>query len=306
MRDLLQAHGGVIHRQDLLRHVGSATVQRAVARGDLLRVHPGVLALPEAADDRWARMQAALLYAGPGAVLSHLSALAVWGLADLVPPSEPVHLLVPVDRRLRDTSLRVHRRSAEVATVVRRGMPISRIEHALADSWGLLDASTLAGHRLARALVIEAVGRRMITADRVLAAAGVLMQTRGRHGLVRLASLLKAGCRSELELWGFERVFTGPGMPELRRQVQVGIGGRSVCLDLFEPVSRTDVELDGAEWHSAPAARERDLRRDAALAGLGIQVVRFSGSRLFREPLVVRGEFLRVVSAGSSQQRSGQ
>lgn len=35
-------------------------------------------------------------------------------------------------------------------------------------------------------------------------------------------------------------------------------------LDAFDEATRTNFELDGAKYHGSPAARERDLRRDAA------------------------------------------
>jgi very-short-patch-repair endonuclease len=41
--------------------------------------------------------------------------------------------------------------------------------------------------------------------------------------------------------------------------------------------------------------RERDLRRDAGLATLGVQVVRFTHDRLTLEPQVVRREVLAIL-----------
>ena len=42
---------------------------------------------------------AAVLYAGPGAMLSHQTAAELWGLADK--PSSLIHLTIPGDRRVR-------------------------------------------------------------------------------------------------------------------------------------------------------------------------------------------------------------
>jgi very-short-patch-repair endonuclease len=64
-------------------------------------------------------------------------------------------------------------------------------------------------------------------------------------------------------------------------------------LDVYDEETRTNFELDGAKYHAGPADRERDLRRDAALAALGITVVRFTHDRLVHAP----GEVGRQVAA---------
>jgi very-short-patch-repair endonuclease len=44
-----------------------------------------------------------------------------------------------------------------------------------------------------------------------------------------------------------------------------------------------NIELDGAKYHFAPIHRERDMRRDAALAKLGWLTLRFSHDRLVND-----------------------
>jgi very-short-patch-repair endonuclease len=55
-------------------------------------------------------------------------------------------------------------------------------------------------------------------------------------------------------------------------------------------------ELDGAAWHTSPVDRARDLRRDAALAALGILVVRYTYERLHAEPMAVRAEARSILA----------
>ena len=107
---------------------------------------------------------------------------------------------------------------------------------------------------------------------------------------------MAAGCRSALEIWGHDHVFTGPGLPALRRQHPVRLGDRTVYLDVYAEPERVAFELDGAAYHGDPEQREADLCRDAALAARGIQVVRFSHRRLVREPDAVRREVLAVLA----------
>jgi very-short-patch-repair endonuclease len=61
------------------------------------------------------------------------------------------------------------------------------------------------------------------------------------------------------------------------------------------------VELDGAAYHGAPGQRERDLRRDSALARLGWLTVRFSHLRLHREPGHVIDELVEILEHRRSQ-----
>jgi very-short-patch-repair endonuclease len=59
--------------------------------------------------------------------------------------------------------------------------------------------------------------------------------------------------------------------------------------------------MDGAAFHGSPGQRERDIRRDAALAVMGIQVVRFSHQRLFGDPDGCRRELLAILAARRRQ-----
>ncbi len=64
-------------------------------------------------------------------------------------------------------------------------------------------------------------------------------------------------------------------------RVQYGIGRYRV--DFAFPPERLAVEADGRGWHDA----ERDARRDEHLRRLGWEVIRFSGSRIYRDVAAV-------------------
>ncbi|BCJ56794.1 hypothetical protein Jiend_02160 [Micromonospora endophytica] len=117
-----------------------------------------------------------------------------------------------------------------------------------------------------------------------------------RAALKKLLTRLADGCRSPLEIWGHEHVFTGPGMPEFRRQARIRIGQRTMYLDLLAERERVNIELDGATTHGNLRDREIDLRRDALLATVGILVVRFAHRRLTHEPDEVRRETLAILA----------
>lgn len=73
-------HGVVAREQLLALGLGPGAIEHRLRRGRLHRVHRGVYALGHRVLSRKARLMAAVLAAGPGALLSHRSAAEAWGL----------------------------------------------------------------------------------------------------------------------------------------------------------------------------------------------------------------------------------
>ncbi|MFB9236064.1 endonuclease domain-containing protein [Plantactinospora siamensis] len=239
--------------------------------------------------------RAAVAYAAGRAALSSVTALDVHGVLQQL-PGEPVHVDVPAETRLHaGPGLVVHRRQELILipprVVVRRTMPVIRLEDSLVDAWPVLPPDDRAGP------VIRAVNDRLTTVGRLERALSGAPRLPGRAQLRGLLARLAAGCRSPLEIWGHDHVFVGPGMPAFARQVPIWLGSRTVYLDLYAERERVNIELDGAMAHGDPRQRERDLRRDAQLATLGILTVRFSGRRLIHEPGQVRRETLAILAS---------
>ncbi|EEF62010.1 protein of unknown function DUF559 [Pedosphaera parvula Ellin514] len=82
-------------------------------------------------------------------------------------------------------------------------------------------------------------------------------------------------------------------------------------LDFYCPQARLNIELDGSR-HGFPMQRESDARRDAALEGEHIKVLRFWNHQLRTERDVVREKIWRVLQervpqwVPSRYQRSSQ
>jgi hypothetical protein len=121
----------------------------------------------------------------------------------------------------------------------------------------------------------------------------------GRAELATLLDLVAGGCQSELEIWGVLQVLPGPpAVPRYVQQHRVVLpNGRWVDLDAAYVEARVAVELDGAAFHGSREARERDLRKDTALAAAGWIVLRFSYARLLADPDGCRQEILAVLLA---------
>jgi predicted transcriptional regulator of viral defense system len=150
VRAVAEAQEGVVSRRQLLAcGVSSSRIGRWVARGWLLRLHPGVYALGHRAISPRARLIAALLYAGERGVLSHGTAAHHWGLTRKPPPQ--IHVSVPVQRR-SVPGVVVH----TPRTVVRDthdGLPVTSVARTLMDmapripGWELRKALAEADYR---------------------------------------------------------------------------------------------------------------------------------------------------------------
>jgi very-short-patch-repair endonuclease len=86
-------------------------------------------------------------------------------------------------------------------------------------------------------------------------------------------------------------------MPAFVQQHRVSVASGAARLDAAVPHLKVAVELDGAAFHGSAADRERDTRRDVALAAVGWVVLRFSYRRLPREPDACHREILAVCRA---------
>jgi very-short-patch-repair endonuclease len=257
----------------------------------LVQLYPGVYVDAERRCEEHVRRVAAVRYLDGRGALSHTTALAVWRIGWDEPPGARIHATVPPKVRLvgaKGLVLHRHRRSSPGQR--RGGLTIVPLDEAVVRSWPLLPERQRIG------LVISVVTGGHVTIGGLSRCMADNPRLKGASELKRLLDLVVGGCHSPLELWGALQVFTGPGMPALRRQVQVG-GYR---LDVYAERERVAFELDGAAFHFGAVARERDMRRDATLAALGVTVVRYSYDRLMSEPEVVRREVLAILAARSS------
>jgi very-short-patch-repair endonuclease len=230
-------------------------------------------------------------------------AVSMYVLDDAVRSGVVVRLFPRVfafaDARRAD-GIALHRRSwfrpEPPHMLIRNGLRVVRLEHAIIESWPLLPEID----RVVPALV--AIRERRTTGERLNAALLECGRVPGAAAMRRLFGLAADGCHSALELWGHQNVFSHKSLPAARRQVPFDLPriGR-IYLDRYHEEEMVDVELDGAAFHGSPGQRERDLARDASLARLGIQTVRYSHVRLHRAPAGVRDE-LRAVLAVRRQQ----
>jgi len=156
LRALLDAHDGVLDWQEcgLPRHV----VEHAERTRQITTPYPGIVVDPQRLGEPGWRRRAALLAAGPTAALSHLSALAAWGLP--VDDGPAVHVMTGPERRIRLDGVVAHRRP-RFEVVIRAGLRVTRLEDSLVDGWPLAEADRQ------RAPLLQAVNARLTTPRRL-------------------------------------------------------------------------------------------------------------------------------------------
>ncbi len=181
---LLSKQHGVVSRGQLRAlRLSDAAIHGRVARNALVRVDRGVYAAGHDRLTQEGRWMAAVLASGPGAVLSHRSAGALWGVWR---PGPLIEVTVPRDNRRRSRgNLRVHRSTQlQFEDVTKKsGIPVTKPARTLLDL-----AEVVVGRPLERALD-ESTRLRLCTESQLHA---VIARQLGRIGGARLKAVLDA------------------------------------------------------------------------------------------------------------------
>jgi hypothetical protein len=290
LRELADSQRGVLTRAQALRGgLTTAAIETRLTRGSWQRLHVGVYATFSGSPPRTAALWAAVLRAGPGAVLSHLTAAELAGLADR--QSSLIHLMVPARRQVSAIpGVVVHRsRLAEVERHPVAAPPQTRIEHTVLDLAG-------AATRLDDACgwVTSALGRRLTTQERLRDALGQRRRLRWRGDLAELLSAGLAGVNSVLEHRYVRDVERPHGLPPGTRQARVRRDGRTEYRDVLYEAYDVAIELDGRDAHP-DERRWRDMDRDNAAAADGILTLRYGWPDISQRPCRVAGQVARVL-----------
>lgn len=279
-------HGIVARRQLLELGFNRREIEHRVSRGRLHVVMRGVYAVGWPRLTRERRWTAAVLACGDGALLSHRSAAALWGICT----EACGRIDVSVTRRceLRRPGLRVRGRPTltpdDIAS--RDHIPVTAVTRTLVDL-----ATELNALGIERA-VNEADKRDLIDPEALRAA---LDSYRGEPGAPLLRRLLdKRTFRlsdSDLEIL-FRPIAEAAGLEQpLTKQV---VNGWEV--DFYWPGLGLVVETDGLRYHRTATSQARDARRDRSHALAGMTSLRFTHYEVKYEPAVVRAELNRAAA----------
>lgn len=147
--------------QALEAGVSRRLLSHYAARGDLERVAYGIYRLHRFPVHRFGDLIATTLWAGRGAVVSHDSALAVYGLGSAMPAV--IHITMPHAFRGKRPGVIVHRASLSSDEItLRDDVPVTKVERTLCDVAAAGDPS------LVRDATREAIERGLTTRARLL------------------------------------------------------------------------------------------------------------------------------------------
>jgi hypothetical protein len=280
-------HGRVANGQLLALGFSRSGIRRFVAARRLVPVHPGVYAVGHAARTAEAAWMAAVLAAGPRALLSHRSAAAAWELRRTSSGLVEVTAASRSRRSLR--GVRVHQTRGfhphDVARIT--GIPVTSPARTLLDN-----AEVLPLRQVIR--MIEEAERRQVFD--LGAVERLLDRSRERHGVRPIRAALadingepaRTNSNWERDLLDFCDDHDVP-----RPELNVIVEGYEV--DALWRDKKLIVELDSWTHHRGRTAFENDRRKYGVLQLAGYIVLPITWRRLEQEPAAVAEMIMRLV-----------
>lgn len=272
-------HGVVTTRQVAALGVSERAVSRRAAAGRLHRVHRGVYAVGHPVLTGHGRLMAAVLAGGEGAVLSHASAAALWGMRSS--DAERTDIIVRRSGREKRNGLRIHRprtlQPDEVTT--HEGIPVTT------PAPTILDLAAMLGRRPLERVLDRTELLELTDYPALRAIAHAHPGHRGARKLQSTLDTHHAGTtltRSHLE----ERFLTlcrEHGLPA--PLVNSWPSGKEV--DFRFPGHALIVEADSCTHHRSREAFENDRARDALRTRAGYRTLRFTYRQLADDPAAV-------------------
>ena len=275
--------GHVMRRQLLDSGLGEKAIDYRLKTSRLIPVYAGVYAvghLPTLPQDR---AVGAVLACGPGAVLSHGSAAALWGIFQRWEMPFEVTATSAHSRR----GIRVHR-----AALTRNDIRIHLGIRVTSPARTLLDNCPRLRDKALRRAVNELRLQRHL---RLTELAELLERFPRNRGASRLRPFLQppgGPTRSEFED-AFLEFAERYGLPQ--PLVNTRIAGREV--DALFAAERVIVELDGYRFHASRERFERDRDGDAEMLAIGLATVRITWERMTRTPAREAERLLRILGA---------
>jgi hypothetical protein len=290
--ELIQRQCGVLSRQQVIAcGLTPQYIRTQVSAQRWQRLFRASYATFSGPPPRESVLWAAVLCAGPGAVLSHESAAEAGGLID--EPSDPVHVTLPVARRVISLpDVMIHNSvRIESARHPIRLPPQTRIEETVVDL-------TQTAYSLEQALswITRACGRRLTRPERIASAIDARKKLRWRPELLASVADAAAGAHSPLELRYLRDVERAHGLPAGSRQYAVIRAGGRTYDDVRYVEFGVVVELDGRAAHP-DEARWRDMARDNAAVVDGRQVLRYGWTDVAGRPCEVAAQVAAVLRA---------
>jgi hypothetical protein len=291
LRNLARRQYGVISRAQAIRAGLTADMIHHKLRSDRWqRIYPGIYATFTGTPGRSAQLWAAVLSAGPGAVLSHETAAELLKLTDK--RAELIHVTVPRQRHVTAVSgISLHRSGRAVEAVQRdSNPPRTRVEETVLDL-----TQTAATFDDVCGWITRAFARDLTDESRLRAAMRQRPKLRWRADLHELMAAAASGDHSVLEYRYDRDVERAHGLPEPVRQAPfVGPDGRRGRRDRLYVAYGVVVELDGRLAHP-DEEQWRDKARDNEAAVDRKQTLRYGWEQVRRHPCATALQVAQVL-----------
>lgn len=260
-----------------------SAVAGRVRRGALLRLHRGVYAVgyrPLTEEGWWT---AAVIAAGPDAVLSHRSAAALWRIA-------PRRSLVPEVTRPRKFGTLVgavgHCMELPADEVTaERGIPVTTAARTV------FDLAAISTPREVERAFHELEVRRLWGSASVR---GLVERYPGHRGVGTLRVLLASREPARITRNEFEEEFVAlldaHQIPRPRFNATISVQGRFFEADALWDRQRLIAELDGGGVHRTHRAFHSDRKRDRILLVEGWRTAHFTWQQLRDEPAAIAAD----------------
>jgi very-short-patch-repair endonuclease len=277
---LLAAQHGVLSRAQVFGlGLTAHGLQHRIRRGGpWQRLLPGVYLTATGQPTREQRQIAAMLFAGPGSMITGPAALRNYGIR--VPESETVDVLVPAERQQASRAFVAIHRTRRMPRQWTTDGPLrfALAARSVADTVRELDKLPDA-----RAVVGSAVQKSRCTVKQLAdeLAAGPI---RGSAQLRAVLAEVADGVRSAAE-GDFYTLMKTSDLPKPMFNARLVLDGVLLgVVDAWWPQAGVVVEIDSREWHFRPAEWAATMRRHARLTAAGIAVIHVSPQQVRTEP----------------------
>jgi very-short-patch-repair endonuclease len=291
---LAAAQYGVFSREQA-RSTGmsESSIERRVRSKLWVPVYEGIYSLPAAGPSWDQALMATLLWAGPGALVSHRAAAALWELDG-------------VEAGVVEATIDRPRHSPSADVILHRSGKLPACDKARVGAFTvtsvsrtLIDLSSVLEEEILEQALDAALRRRLASIPRLRWRLGELAGP-GRYGAASLRKLLDARpaapSDSVLETRVI-RLLRSSKLPLPVSQYAVREGRRVLLrVDLAYPDQLVAIECDGYRYHSGRKAWQGDLKRRNLLATRGWRVLHVTWEDLMLRPKDIVEQVRKLLS----------
>jgi hypothetical protein len=296
-----RSNSGVI-RAATLKSLGmnSKTIyRRCLPEQPWQRLLPGIILLHNAKPTQDERVIAALLYAGPEALLTGVEACRRHGLrSQELPAGNDLHVLVPHQHKIKSSEFLIVERTIRLPEAINRGgVPLAPLVRATTDTVRRIRVMKPAGQ-----LLVESIQRGRCTVEGLAhelnkgTQRGTAVPRRVLAEWQRLRSVAEAQAKN-LSL----------GLADQPSHWNVDVRDRTGsyvgCPDAWWDDIAMAWEIDSFDFHFGRDGYARTLERNTRYAAAGITVVQTLPSRLEKDPAGVLAELRAAHLAASARPR---